>query len=70
LALGGYNPIYSLLVKFVPGFNLFRVPARWLVLYAFGAAMLAGIGFDWLCSRLKLDIRYFAYSRAVPKFEI
>jgi len=48
-ALGGYNPVYSLLVKFAPGFNLFRVPARWLVLYAFGAAMLAGIGLDWLC---------------------
>ncbi len=46
LALGGYNPIYSLLIKWVPGFNLFRVPARWLVLYAFGAASLVGIGLD------------------------
>lgn len=45
LALGGYNPVYSVLVKLAPGFNLFRVPARWLVLYALGAAMLAGIGF-------------------------
>jgi len=45
-ALGGYNPLYSLLVKFAPGFNLFRVPARWLVLYAFGAAMLAAIGME------------------------
>jgi hypothetical protein len=63
-ALGGYNPIYSLLVKFVPGFNLFRVPARWLVLYAFGAAMLAGIGFDWLCSRLRLNIRYLKFGLA------
>ena len=70
LALGGYNPLYSLLLKFVPGFNLFRVPARWLVLYAFGAAMLVGIGLDrlsnsqypilsWLRSRLKLGIGYW-----------
>jgi hypothetical protein len=44
LALGGYNPLYWVLYKVVPGFNLFRVPARWLLLYAFGMAMLAGVG--------------------------
>jgi hypothetical protein len=44
LALGLYNPLYWVLFKVVPGFGLFRVPARWLLLYAFGAAMLAGIG--------------------------
>lgn len=44
LALGGYNPLYWLLYKVMPGFNLFRVPARWLLLYAFGMAMLAGVG--------------------------
>lgn len=46
LALGMYNPLYWLCVQFVPGFNLFRVPARWLVLFAFATAMLAGIGLD------------------------
>jgi hypothetical protein len=64
-ALGGYNPIYLLLVKFVPGFNLFRVPARWLVLYAFGAAMLAGVGVDqisnWLHSHLRFEIGYWIF---------
>jgi hypothetical protein len=44
LALGLYNPLYWVLFKVLPGFGLFRVPARWLLLYAFGAAMLAGIG--------------------------
>ncbi|MFX1353309.1 MAG: YfhO family protein, partial [Promethearchaeota archaeon] len=44
LSLGLYNPLYWVLYKIVPGFALFRVPARWLFLYAFGAAMLAGIG--------------------------
>jgi hypothetical protein len=46
LAFGAYNPIYYLLYKFVPGFALFRAPARWLLLYSFGMALLAGIGLD------------------------
>ena len=48
LAFGAYNPIYYLLYRVVPGFDLFRVPARWLLLYSFGAAMLAGIGLEAL----------------------
>jgi hypothetical protein len=44
LALGAYNPLYYLLYRLVPGFALFRVPARWLMLYAFGMAVLGGIG--------------------------
>lgn len=42
-ALGRYTPIYSSIAG-IAGFNLFRVPARWLVLYVFGMAMLAGQG--------------------------
>lgn len=42
LALGGYNPFYWLLVRYAPGFDLFRVPARWLALFALGAALLIG----------------------------
>lgn len=49
LAFGGYNPFYYVLYRLVPGFNLFRAPARWLVLYALGAALLAGAGLDaWM----------------------
>jgi Bacterial membrane protein YfhO len=58
LALGGYNPVYSVLVKVAPGFNLFRVPARWLVLYALGAAMLAGIGLAHVSDRLRSRARF------------
>ncbi len=47
LALGLYNPVYWLLAA-LPGFNLFRVPARWLALFALGVALLAGLGFDAL----------------------
>ncbi len=48
LALGAYNPVYYLLYRVVPGFDLFRAPARWLLLYSFGAATLAGIGLEIL----------------------
>lgn len=48
LALGAYNPLYWMLVRFVPGFDLFRAPARWLVLWAFATAALAGRGLDEL----------------------
>lgn len=43
LALGRFNPLYLLLAE-LPGFNLFRVPARWLSLFTLSTAMLAGIG--------------------------
>src|SRR5437773_1668031 len=47
LALGGADPAYPLLYH-LPGLNLFRVPARWLLLYSLGAASLAGLGVDWV----------------------
>ena len=46
-ALGRFNPLYWLLVE-LPGFNLFRVPARWLTLFTLGTALLAGWGLDAL----------------------
>ena len=49
-ALGGFNPVYWALVRFVPGFDLFRAPARWLVLWSLGAALLAGRGLDSLAN--------------------
>lgn len=46
LALGRWNPVYYLLYWVVPGFDLFRVPARWMMLYTLGMAILAGAGVD------------------------
>lgn len=55
LALGRWNPVYYLFYKVVPGFDLFRVPARWMMLYTMGMALLAGVGLScvlrWLRSR-------------------
>lgn len=45
LALGRFNPLYLLLAH-LPGFNLFRAPARWLLLYALGMSLLAAAGWD------------------------
>jgi len=44
LALGRWNPVYWLLHQVVPGFDLFRTPARWMMLYTVGVAVLAGLG--------------------------
>ena len=57
LALGLYNPLYLVLYKLVPGFSLFRVPARWLFLYAFGAAMIAAVGAQRLLDGLETRLR-------------
>jgi hypothetical protein len=48
LALGENNGFYSWVFTIVPGFDTFRVPARWLLAWEFGAALLAAIGADWI----------------------
>ncbi|MCB9450123.1 MAG: hypothetical protein H6672_01720 [Anaerolineaceae bacterium] len=52
LALGLYTPLYWLLAG-LPGFSFFRVPARWLALFALGAALLAGLGLQSLYERTR-----------------
>ncbi|HEX8681937.1 MAG TPA: hypothetical protein VF707_06465, partial [Ardenticatenaceae bacterium] len=55
LALGGYNPLFWLLWRVVPGFDLFRAPSRWLLLWALGAAVLAGAGLEVLLAARRGD---------------
>jgi hypothetical protein len=64
LAFGGYNPIFWLLWRFVPGFDLFRAPARWLLLWALGVAILAGAGMEWLRARGGLPLPTASQARA------
>lgn len=45
-ALGGYNPVYGALAAALPPLRAFRVPARWLALWAFGAALGVGAGIE------------------------
>lgn len=52
LALGESNPWYGWLY-YIPVFNRFRVPARFLLLFTFAAAFLAATGFEELRARLR-----------------
>jgi hypothetical protein len=61
LALGAFNPIYHVLAR-LPVINLFRVPARWLILYTLGASMLAGIGWQYLADSIKGEKESFKIS--------
>jgi hypothetical protein len=44
LALGNHTPLYPLLFRYLPGFGFFQAPARLVIGYALGLALLAGIG--------------------------
>ena len=48
MALGRSTPVFEWMYYHLPGVSLFRVPARWLFMYTFAAAVLAGIGFNAL----------------------
>lgn len=52
IALGKNTPLLLLLYKFVPGFNLFRVPLRILILFVFSLAIFASFGADYLAALL------------------
>jgi hypothetical protein len=51
MALGNSTPVYSWLIRIVPGLAWQRVPARFLFISAVGVAMLAGIGVQALWRR-------------------
>jgi len=44
LAFGKYTPLFSLFYNYVPGFNLFRGVAKFLFVFSFACAILAGFG--------------------------
>ena len=48
VAFGVYAPVHGWLTQLLPGFDAFRAPARAIVLWALGVAVLAGYGVDWL----------------------
>jgi hypothetical protein len=54
LMFGKYTPIYSVLY-YIPVFNRFRVPSRFLLLVVFFIAMLAAIGLDNLLRHARDD---------------
>jgi hypothetical protein len=53
--MGRYTPIYEILFDYVPTFDAFRAPVRWLIWPAFGLSILAGIGIhNWSNSQRAL----------------
>ncbi len=71
LAFGRANPFYRFLYEFVPGFSSFRAPARWMLLYALGLPVLAGIGLDhlrFLSLKIYLPLLGAASIILVPSF--
>ena len=52
LALGKNFPPYWLLYKFIPGFDLFRSPARFIMLIGFASSILAGFGLAFIRNKL------------------
>ncbi|HET6316904.1 MAG TPA: hypothetical protein VFG86_10630 [Chloroflexota bacterium] len=57
LALGENNGMYRWVFDNVPGFATFRVPARWLLAWEFGAAVMAALGADWVARGAQVWIR-------------
>lgn len=56
LAVGPATPLFSVAHRLVPGFDLFRVPPRWLLLGILAAALLAAQGAQTLGhSRLEIS---------------
>lgn len=51
LALGDHTPLYRYIVQYLPGFDLFRIPARWLMVVTLALAVLAGFGLDVLLEK-------------------
>lgn len=55
LAMGSYFPPYWLLYELAPGFDMFRVPARFIMLFCFSAAVLSGYGLEFLKTKLSRE---------------
>jgi hypothetical protein len=45
-SFGAYFPLYRIFYDLIPGFSMFRVPARMLFAFTFSLAVIAGFGID------------------------
>jgi len=46
IALGSYTPIFPFLYKYIPTFDLFQAPARWMIWLVFALSLMAGFGVE------------------------
>jgi hypothetical protein len=63
LSLGGFNPVYPLIYKYVPGFSIFRIPYAIMILFPICGSTLAAFGLQHLLDkgqdRRKKGLDYF-----------
>lgn len=55
LALGKYTHIYGLLWEYIPYFDMFRAPGRFLLLFTFSVSILSGFGYNFLAGTITPD---------------
>jgi Bacterial membrane protein YfhO len=74
LALGGFNPLYVYVYKYVPGFSLFRVPYAIMILLSVCWGALSGFGLQRLLDMNKpareKGLMYFTYACAAVTFAV
>ncbi len=46
IALGKYTSLFPFLYKYIPTFDLFQAPARWMIWLVFALSLMAGFGAD------------------------
>ncbi len=63
LALGGFNPLYVYVYKYIPGFSLFRVPYAIMILLPLCWAALSAYGLQYL-----MDSKGSKKERSITKF--
>lgn len=51
LATGRATPLYQYAIQYLPGFGLFRIPSRWLMVVNLALAILAGFGLDTILQK-------------------
>ena len=65
ISFGKYTPIYKFFHYYVPGFKMFRWPIRFMVIFQFSAAVIAGIGLKAFMNNLagnSLRLKIFRFS--------
>ena len=65
LALGRFTPLYEYVIQYLPGFSLFRIPSRWLMVVNLALAIMAGYGMETLLQRGLSRSKLMAFLLAV-----
>ncbi|MBW3015144.1 YfhO family protein [Candidatus Woesearchaeota archaeon] len=59
-SLGKYTPFFKFFYLFIPGFNLFRIPASYLFLFCFSGAILSAYGLEFtLEDKISVNLKKF-----------